>query len=260
MITMENYLEMMTSGEGEATEAQKNLAQKIFEAVEEDVKGLKAVNVQLKEEKKKEKDKHQEELNKLTEENKKLQEEIGLVKDQVKNNSPEEARKYYEQQLSVFENNMKAQLADRDRRIAEYQNTVKEYEHKDMLRSQEVEFERLIRKTNADPATYDTVKTMVLGNGDRFSSVKTADGDVFLSTNGSGKSIGNSIDEFLSSPTGKRLCNNNSSGAGAEGGYRPQTAVKNPFKSETWNETEQMKLYRENPQLAKQLEAAAGRA
>ena len=256
MITIDDYLKMV-SGENEPTDGQKELAQKIFEAVEEDIKGLKAVNVQLKAEKTKDREKYQADLEKYSEEQKKLQDELTVAKEQVKSNSPEEARKYYEQQLSVYENNMKAQIAARDKQISEFQETIKNYEHKDMLRSQEVEFERLIRKTNADPSTYDTIKTMVLGNGNNFSSVKTADGDVFLSTNGSGKSIGNSIDEFLSSPVGKRLCNNSSSGAGAEGGYRPQAAVKNPFKQETWNETEQMKLYRDNPQLAKQLEAAA---
>lgn len=257
MITMEDYVKLV-SGEAEPTEEQKSLAQRIFDAVEEDVKGLKAVNAQLKTEKTKEKEKLQAEIEKLTAEQTKLSTELNTAKEQVKNNSPEEARKYYDQQLSVYENSMKAQIAERDRKLAQYEATLKDFEHKDMLRSQEVEFERLVRKTAADPNAYDTIKTMVLGGGDKFSVVQTADGDVFLATNGSGKSIGNSIDEFLSSPVGKRLCNNQSSGAGAEGGIRMQSAVKNPFKKESWNETEQMRLYQENPQLAKQMEAAAG--
>lgn len=257
MISIDDYVKLV-SGETEPTDEQKTLAQKIFDAVEEDVKGLKAVNAQLKAEKTKDKEKYQAEIDKANAEQLKLQEELNTAREQVKSASPEEARKYYEQQLSVYENSMKAQIAERDKQIQQYQQTVKDFEHKDMLRSQEVEFERLVRKTNADPSAYDTIKTMVLGNGDRFSVVNTADGDVFLATNGSGKSIGNSIDEFLGSSVGKRLCNNNSSGAGAEGGVRMQAGVKNPFKKESWNETEQMKLYRDNPSLARQLEAAAG--
>ena len=54
MITMEDYVKLV-SGEAEPTEEQKSLAQRIFDAVEEDVKGLKAVNAQLKTEKTKEK-------------------------------------------------------------------------------------------------------------------------------------------------------------------------------------------------------------
>lgn len=258
MITLEDY-EKMVSGETESpTDEQKALAKRIFEAVEEDVKGLKATNVQLKAEKTKMKEAHEADINKFAEAEKKLQEELKAAQEQVKTNSPEEARKYYEQQLSVFETGMKAQLAERDKQIATLNATVQDYEHKDLLRSQEVEFERLVRKTNADPAAYDTIKTMVLGGGNRFNVVTTAEGNVFLAADGSGKSIGNTIDEFLGSPVGKRLCNVNSSGAGAEGGIKTDAGMANPFKKETWNETEQMKLYRANPSLAKQLQAAAG--
>ena len=256
MITIEDYTKMV-SGEAEPTDEQKTIAQKIFEAVEEDIKGLKATNVMLKDEKKKEKDAHQADIEKFAEAEKKYQEEIKAIREQTKTSLPEEERKYYAQQMDILENGMKAQLADRDRQIEQFKETVKDYEKKDILRSQEVEFERLVRKTNADPSAYDTIKLMVLGNGDRFNSVKTAEGEMFLATNGTGKSIGNSIDEFLSSAVGKRLCNNTSSGAGAEGGTRSQSAVRNPFKTESWNETEQMKLYQENPQLARQLELAA---
>ena len=258
MITLEDY-EKMVSGETETpTDDQKALAKKIFDAVEEDVKGLKATNVQLKVEKNKMKEAHEADINKFAEAEKKLQEELKAAQEQVKANSPEDARKYYDQQLSVFETGMKAQLAERDSKIAALKATVQDYEHKDLLRSQEVEFERLVRKTNADPAAYDTIKTMVLGGGNRFNVVNTAEGNVFLATDGSGKSIGNTLDEFLASSVGKRLCNINSSGAGAEGGVKMDGGMVNPFKRETWNETEQMKLYKSNPSLARQLEASAG--
>lgn len=260
MITLEDY-EKMVSGETESpTDEQKALAKRIFDAVEEDVKGLKATNVQLKAEKTKQKELHEADINKFAETEKKLQEELKAAQEQVKKNSPEETRKYYEQQQSVFETAMKAQLADRDKQIDSLKSTIQDYEHKDLLRSQEVEFERLVRKTNADPAAYDTIKTMVLGGGNRFNVVTTAEGNMFLATDGSGKTIGNTLDEFLGSSVGKRLCNSNSSGAGAEGGTKTNNSVVNPFKKESWNETEQMKLYKSNPALARQMEAAAGGA
>jgi hypothetical protein len=47
----------------------------------------------------------------------------------------------------------------------------------------------------------------------------------------------------------------NASGGGA--GARPQGLKKNPFKKETWNLTEQMRLLKSDPQLAARLKAAA---
>jgi hypothetical protein len=45
--------------------------------------------------------------------------------------------------------------------------------------------------------------------------------------------------------------------AGGGGAARANRAVKNPFRKETWNLTEQMKLQRTDPQLAARLKAAA---
>ena len=42
-----------------------------------------------------------------------------------------------------------------------------------------------------------------------------------------------------------------------QGGSRPQGLQKNPFKRETWNLTEQMRLQKSDPQLAARLKAAA---
>jgi hypothetical protein len=49
-------------------------------------------------------------------------------------------------------------------------------------------------------------------------------------------------------------------GGGAAGngsGGVGNRSVKNPFRKETWNLTEQMKLQKTDPQLAKRLKAAA---
>jgi hypothetical protein len=45
-----------------------------------------------------------------------------------------------------------------------------------------------------------------------------------------------------------------SNGSGGAGNNR---SVKNPFRKETWNITEQMKMQKSDPQLAQRLKAAA---
>ncbi len=48
-----------------------------------------------------------------------------------------------------------------------------------------------------------------------------------------------------------------SGGAAGSGPGRANRSVKNPFRKETWNLTEQMKLMKSDPQLAARLKAAA---
>jgi hypothetical protein len=45
--------------------------------------------------------------------------------------------------------------------------------------------------------------------------------------------------------------------SGGSAGGRPNRSVKNPFRKETWNLTEQMKLQKSDPSLAARLKAAA---
>jgi hypothetical protein len=56
---------------------------------------------------------------------------------------------------------------------------------------------------------------------------------------------------LFESNAGGGAAGNGSSGAGNK------TVVKNPFRKETWNLTEQMKLHKTDPQLAARLKAAA---
>ncbi len=53
------------------------------------------------------------------------------------------------------------------------------------------------------------------------------------------------------------LFESNSGGGAASSSARTLPSVKNPFKRETWNLTEQMKLQKTDPQLAARLKAAA---
>ena len=46
-------------------------------------------------------------------------------------------------------------------------------------------------------------------------------------------------------------------GAAGSGGARPVGSTRNPFREETWNVTEQMKLQKTDPALAARLKASA---
>lgn len=260
MITLDDYVKTI-SGEGnEPTEDQMKLAQSLFDLHEKDVQGLKVNSAALKEEKEKVKADWKADMEKFAKAEKTLNEELAKAREQIKSNSPEETKRYYETQLATIDTSYKTQLSEKDKLLADRDALIKEYERKDLLRSQQVEFERAIRKTNADPTTYDTIQMMVLGNGERFAQHDTADGKMFWTTDGAGKSISNVIDEVLNTPVGKRFCNATSSGSGAEGGTGGYVGVgPNPFKAESLNVTEQMRLYRENPELYKQLKAQAGK-
>ena len=50
---------------------------------------------------------------------------------------------------------------------------------------------------------------------------------------------------------------NSGGGAAGSGAGRAQSSVKNPFRKETWNLTEQMKVLKTDPSLAVRLKAAA---
>ena len=261
MIALEDFVKAISGENGEPTEEQTKLAQALFELHEKDVQGLKVNSAALKEEKEKIKASWQADMEKFAQAEKNLKDELSKAQEQIKTNSPEEAKKYYETQLANADTAYKTQLADRDKKLAERDELIEKYKQKDLLRSQQVEFDKAIRKTNADPSTYDTIQMMVLGErGDRFAQHDTADGKMFWTTDGTGKSIENVIDDVLKSPVGKRFCNSQSSGAGAEGGATGYMGTKaNPFKAESWNVTEQTRLFRENPELFKQLKAQAGR-
>lgn len=256
MITVEEFLKTVAGDTEEPTETQRKLAQSLFDMYDKDVQGLKVTNAQLKEEKTKEVEKYRAEKAKLEEASKSFEEQLKAAQEQIAKNNPDEAKQYYDTQLANIEASYKSQIADREKTLNEKLELIKQYERKDLLRSQEVEFDREIRKTSADPKTYDWIKTLVLGdNGDRFMPHETSEGTMFWATDNSGETISNRIDKILNSDAGKRFCTFNSSGAGAEGGFKGGSTGPNPFK--TGDITAQMELYRKDPEKYRQMQAVA---
>ena len=62
---------------------------------------------------------------------------------------------------------------------------------------------------------------------------------------------------LFESNSGGGAAGDGSGGAAGAGPGRANRSVKNPFRKETWNLTEQMKLQKSDPQLAARLKAAA---
>ena len=246
------------AGDSDITESIKQAAEKIVAMHEEDVKGLKGTNVELKEEKKQLKARYDSDLEKFAETQKDLQAQLQAAKDAAASNSPEEQKKYYDAQLAKTEETYRTQLNLKEKALLEKEALIKDLEKKDLIRSQEAEFMKEVQKTKADPIMYDVLKNMVLGQGDNFAPHDTPDGKVFWATNGSGETMKNSLDRILSSEQGKHFVMFGSTGSGAEGssGSTGYTGA-NPF--ETGNITEQAKLYREDPKLYAMLKKQAGR-
>jgi hypothetical protein len=71
------------------------------------------------------------------------------------------------------------------------------------------------------------------------------------------RSMKDVVSDFLNSGEGKIFRVATSSGGGANGSTSTRQSVVNPWKKETLNLTEQMRITKENPALAAQLETAA---
>lgn len=245
------------AGDGSVDDAAQEIAAKIVALHDEDVKGLKGTNIELKAEKTKLAEKYKTDTEKYAEAEKDFQEQLKAAQEQIKNNSPETQKTYYENQLKQLETAYKAQLESRQKTLEEKEAQLAQLEKRDLLRSQESEFSREVAKTKADPLMYEVLKTMVIGeNGGRFTPHQTEDGMIFWDQNG--ETIKNRLDKILASDMGKHFMRYQSSGAGAEGGTGPNTStvLSNPFK--TGNLTEQQRLYREDPKTYEALKKSAG--
>lgn len=73
-----------------------------------------------------------------------------------------------------------------------------------------------------------------------------------------GKPLADFVSAWAKSETGKAFVINGNSGGGAGGGGGSGDGAPNPWKKETRNLTEQGRLTRENPELAKRFKAEAG--
>ncbi len=261
-LTMDDFSKIIAGDGNQVTDRDTEVAKAVFEAYDKDIQGLKFTNAQLKQEKTELKGKYDADLNKFAETSKTFEEQIEALKSELASSSGKdqaEIKKFYETQKETLEQSYRLQLQDKDKRISEYEAQIQNYERAKTVNEMEKEFMEAISKTKADPSTYGVIKTLVLGeNGSRFAPHDSAEGRMFWSVDGSAKSIQASVDEFMKGEMGKRFIPFQSSGSGAEGGAGAGIGNGvNPWK--TGNVTQQMIMMRDNPELAKQFKAAAGK-
>lgn len=107
-----------------------------------------------------------------------------------------------------------------------------------------------LTKAGVMPEFFDAAKALLLQN-----KAEIVEGKPMLG----GKLLDDTVNEWASSDTGKHFIKaNGNSGGGANPSNGFNAGQKNPFSKEHFNATEQLKLQRDNPELANQLRAAAG--
>ena len=242
-------------GDREATEAEKELAAKIIAMHDEDIKGLKGTNAELKKEKTELKQRYDADIEKFAQQERDFQAQLQQAV--AAGGSNEETKKYYETQQAQLDAAYRVQLDSRDKTIAEKEKVIKELEHRDLIRSQEAEFAKEVAKTKADPIMYPILQNMIIGDGSRFAPHDTPDGTIFWATDKSGETITNRLDKILASEQGKHFVMFDSTGSGADVGTSSfgASSEENPFI--TGNATDQAILFRRDPKLYAELERQA---
>lgn len=234
MITEEDIQRAVAGADGEITDSVKETANSLFKLFSADVAGLKNTNAELKAEKKALQDKMAADQEKSLESEKSLQAQIASYQEQLKNQDPEQSKKFFDNQLEILRQGYDAQLAEKTKSIAELNETIEKYKKKDLYNDMVAEFRKAADKSNVAPDTLSVVENWILGDGGRnFAPIDTDAGRLYLSVDKSGDDIATRLDKFLKTPAGSRFKLFNSSGAGAEGGSKAgNVAAKTMTKAE----------------------------
>ncbi len=225
-ITAEDIQRTIAGADGEITDTVRETADNLFKMISADVAGLKNTNAELKAEKKTLQDKMVADQEKFSETEKSLQSQIASYQEQLKNQDPEQSKKFFDNQLEILKQGYDAQLAEKTKSIAELTATIDGYKKKDLYNDMVKEFRKAADKNNVAPETMSVVENWILGDGGRnFAPIDTDAGRLFLSVDKSGDDIATRLDKFLKTPAGSRFKLFNSSGAGAEGGSRTGSAA-----------------------------------
>ena len=231
----------------------------LFALYNDDLNGIKVNRQDIM----KEKEAVEAKVKELTAQNAKIAEDYAGLQKQLETSSPEEIKKAcekaYEQKQSELESSYKGILAERDK-------SIKELTEKFELAQKNEHYLKCIQDFNKSAEGFDIEPT---GRDYLFEAIYGHDGTKFIERDlGEGAKLYNSDGQtgaaatkaFLNTDFGKKFIRNLSSGGGAGTGTggANTTQVVNPFKKETLNLTEQARLLRDNPDLYKQMKAAAG--
>ena len=220
----------------------------------EDLNGIKMNRDDLK----KEKQAAQAKVEELEAANAKIAEDYAGLQKQLEANSPDEIKKAYEQKQAELDNAYKGLLGEKEssiKKLTEDLAKSKASEHNLFCMQA---FNKATEKYDIEPSSRDYLFSSVFGqNGSNFSVQNFGEGDQLL--NKDGQTVEIALRKFLDTDFGKKFIRNLSSGGGAgNNGGNTNQQLTNPFKKETLNLTEQARLLKENPELYKQMKAAAG--
>ncbi len=226
----------------------------IINLYNEDLNGLKLNRDDLK----REKTLLEEKFKKLEEKSNKDAEDFAALQKQLEANSPDEIKKAYEQKQAELEGSYKGALTQKDdtiKDLTEKLNASKEKEHS--LKCMQ-NFNEVLTKYDVEPTSRDDLFNLIFGlKCSNFSERDLGNGMQLIDKDG--RTVESSVRTFFETPFGKKFLKNTSSGGGAgTSGQANQPPQSNPWKKETLNLTEQARMLREQPELAKQMKAAAG--
>lgn len=250
-IAKEQLIDILSNEDESDAKAEKLLTM-ITEDFNAQLNAIKASKEEIKSEKTKEIAKRhavEEELNALKETNSKLEK-------QLKDLSPEEVQKVYDQKLQESANVHASQVSEMQKTIDDYKNQVNELTKAQLKLECMEEFNKAIQGMNVAPDALEDFSTYVMGvDCSKFAKRPIGDGKSILATR-DGLSIKQAVEAAKTTTFGKNCILVNSTGGGAEGGTRAYNTKNNPFI--TGNKTEQALLLRNDPNRYYELKAQAG--
>lgn len=247
-----DQIKQVWAGEGDEDSKAKTLSELIAEDTESQLTAIKVNREDIKKEKTEEIAKRhaaEEQLKKEQEVNAKLQK-------QLEDSSEENVKKIWEQRLQDAANISAQKQSELQSTIDEQKKRIESLEiDQKMLKCSE-EFSKAIQGKNIAPDSLEDLKMYVLGeNCHKFDLKPTGEGNVYATKDG--LTIKQVTEQACNSTFGKNCILINSTGGGAEGGSSKVNSKDNPFI--TGNITEQMRLFKENPQEYQRLKQAAGK-
>lgn len=250
----EKLLEIM-NGEGEVETKADSLLNLIQSSIDEQLNAIKMNREAIKQEKTEEIAKRhavEEQLKEFKEKNESLEKQLAA-------SSPDEVKKIYEQKAQEAANLYEKQRQAKDAEVEELKAQITGLK-KDKLKFDCMqEFNGAIKDMNIASDAREAFAEYVLGyDCSKFDYRPLGEGKTVLATR-DGLTIKAACEAARDSTFGKRCVVVNSYGGGAEGSSPLDSySTKNPFKKETWNLTEQSKLYQKDPALYAKMKAAAG--
>ena len=224
----------------------------LFSLYNEDLNGLKINRDDLK----KEKEAAEAKVSELSAINAKSAEDFAQLQKQLEANSPDEIKKAYEQKQSELEGTYKNVLAEKDGSIRELTEKLALAQKNEHSLKCVQDFNKATEGFDIEPSSRDFLFNAIYGqDGINFSERDLGSGMQLI--NKDGQTGEGAVRQFLNTDFGKKFLKNLSSGGGAGTGAAGSPVV-NPFKKESLNLTEQARLLKEQPDLYRQMRAAAG--